>query len=323
MQFPQVPTNSSVMRELNTSNMESLAEFLGNRNRRYTQLGSGKLRAEFLEVSLENVYIFQEKFNLATRIEAAPAFSLIPFGYITTAKAGFKFCGREGTNNTFLQASGGSWDLNFKDQLEYVGCAFNREYFCNSYEILKGKPIDSRYLASQFTPPLLVKQQEYANVLRNILYWIKANPCLHLHSGVIKLLCSQVFKLTVDSLPPIPDKKGKLLRNSSKRIRAAKRVSEYLQTHSRELPDMQTLCKVGEVSERSLQNGFIDYIGITPIQYLRIVRLNGVHQDLLRSCESNTTVTRIAVSWGFIELGRFSREYKLLFQQLPSETLRQ
>ncbi len=323
MQFPQVPTHSSVLRELSTSNMESLAEFLGNRNRRYTQLGSGKLHAEFLEVSLEKVHIFKEKFNLGTRIEAAPAFSLIPFGYITSAKSGFKFCGHEGGKNTFLQASGGSWDLNFKDQLEYVGCAFNREYFCNSYELLKGRPIDKRYLTSQFTPPLLDIQQEYANVLRNILHWIKAHPSVQLSSDVIKLLCSQVFQLTVDSLPPTQDKMAKPLRNSPKRIRAAKRVSEYLQTHSRELPDMQTLCKVGEVSERSLQNGFIDYIGVTPIQYLRIVRLNGVHRDLLRSCENDTTVTRIAVSWGFIELGRFSREYKLLFQQLPSQTLRQ
>jgi AraC family ethanolamine operon transcriptional activator len=322
MQLPQIPQKPNPIRGISTSNMEELAKFLGNRNRRYTQLGPGVLQAEFLEASLENVHIFKEAFNVGTRIEAAPASSLIPFGYILSASTGFKFCGNEGSNNTFLQASGGVWDLSFKDQLEYIGCAFDRDYFCTSYELLKGRPVDKALLTSQFASPIN-NQQEFAVAVSNILLWVEANPFVYLHSYLIRLLCSQVFKLTIDSLPSSTDKTDLFFRKHSKRVKAAKRTIEYINIHAKELPDMQTLCKVAEVSERSLQNGFIDYIGITPIQYLRIIRLNGAHRDLTRANDSQASVTCVALKWGFIELGRFSKEYKLLFQQLPSQTLRQ
>ncbi len=322
MQFPQNPKISNATREISTSNMEELAKFQGNRNRRYTQLKPGKLRAEFLEASLENVHIFKETFNIGTRVEAAPASSLMPFGYIVSARAGFKFCGQEGISNNFLQANGGTWDLNFKDQLEYIGCAFNREYFYSSYALIKGRPVDKTHLVSQFAPPLPAQQLEFSVIVRNILLWMQSNPFVYLHSDVIRLLCSQVFKLTIDALPSITDKTELPFRKHSKRLDAAKRTIEYIQNHARELPDMQVLCRIAGVSERSLQNGFLDYIGLTPIQYLRIVRLNGAHCDLLKAQEAQTTVTNIALSWGFIELGRFSKEYKLLFQQLPSQTLR-
>ncbi|MFP5456117.1 MAG: helix-turn-helix domain-containing protein, partial [Alphaproteobacteria bacterium] len=35
-----------------------------------------------------------------------------------------------------------------------------------------------------------------------------------------------------------------------------------------------------------------------------------------------TTVSELALEWGFTHLGRFSAEYRRRFQELPSETLR-
>ena len=79
---------------------------------------------------------------------------------------------------------------------------------------------------------------------------------------------------------------------------------------------------LAKLSERNLQYGFKEYIGITPIRYLRLLRLNGVRRDLLINQSDKNKVVDVALDWGFIELGRFAREYRQLFQELPSATLK-
>lgn len=322
MHFSQFPTSTAPIRTLATANFDELAKFQSNKNRHYTQLAPGKLDARFMDVSLINVQVFKEIINVGSRIEAAPAHTIVPFAYTLSAAANFSFCGQKGTSNRFIQASGGSWDINFKDELAYIGCAFDREYFDAGYQLLTDKETPKQYFICQINTSRGHLEQRYAVELSNILNWLLRNPVIYLYPETINLLCSQILKLTINTLPQIDLNTKVSLTKHPKRVRAAKCVIEYLQEHARELPDMQTLCEIGKVSERSLQYGFLDYIGITPIQYLRVIRLNGVNADLLSACENTTNVTRTALKWGFIELGRFSREYKKLFQELPSATLR-
>lgn len=76
------------------------------------------------------------------------------------------------------------------------------------------------------------------------------------------------------------------------------------------------------VSLRSLEMAFRTCMGIPPVRYLRRLRLNRAHDQLLRSDPGATSVTAVALDLGFTELGRFSGEYRRLFGELPSETLR-
>ena len=131
---------------------------------------------------------------------------------------------------------------------------------------------------------------------------------------------AQVVKLTINALTPT--ELNVSMKPQAKRISGVKRVIEYLHVHAKELPDIQTLCFIAGLSERSLQYGFLEYIALTPIQYLRLVRLNGARFDLLAACQTKRKVSDIALKWGFLEFGRFSKEYKQLFMELPSHTLR-
>ena len=81
------------------------------------------------------------------------------------------------------------------------------------------------------------------------------------------------------------------------------------------------MCQIANLSERSLQYGFKEYLGITPVRYLRLLRLNRVRRDLLISDPKEDRVVDVALNWGFVELGRFAGEYRKLFQELPSSTL--
>jgi AraC-like DNA-binding protein len=75
------------------------------------------------------------------------------------------------------------------------------------------------------------------------------------------------------------------------------------------------------VSLRSLEAGFREFRGTTPLRYLRSIRLEKVRQILLAP-QPSTTVTAAALECGFVHLARFSGYYKAAFGELPGQTLR-
>jgi AraC-like DNA-binding protein len=76
------------------------------------------------------------------------------------------------------------------------------------------------------------------------------------------------------------------------------------------------------VGERSLRNAFKRTHNLLPCRHLRILRLNWARRALLEAENGLATVTEIATSFGFVELGRFAVEYRSLFGESPSATLR-
>lgn len=101
--------------------------------------------------------------------------------------------------------------------------------------------------------------------------------------------------------------------------RHVRRVEEYLLAHPHEAITPERLADIAGVSVRSLFLGFQRYRGISPMKFLRELRLHRVRDELLLAPEG-TTVTEVALRWGFYHLGRFAQEYRALFGQSPSQT---
>ncbi|WP_255450029.1 AraC family transcriptional regulator [Skermania sp. ID1734] len=81
------------------------------------------------------------------------------------------------------------------------------------------------------------------------------------------------------------------------------------------------MAEVAGVSVRRLQEGFRDYVGVSPRDYLVDLRLSRVHEDLLRDA-TGFTVAEVAMRWGFTHTGRFAAAYRRKFGESPSDTLR-
>jgi AraC-like DNA-binding protein len=76
------------------------------------------------------------------------------------------------------------------------------------------------------------------------------------------------------------------------------------------------------VSERSLQVNFRQELNTTPSARFKQLRLEAVHDALLRLSPEESTVTQVAADvGGFFHLGRFACEYLALFGEHPSGTL--
>ncbi|WP_035572381.1 AraC family transcriptional regulator [Halomonas halocynthiae] len=84
------------------------------------------------------------------------------------------------------------------------------------------------------------------------------------------------------------------------------------------LEDME---KASHVSRERLYLDFHTFFGTTPVAYFRQMRYEEAHQRMINaSC--NESVSSIAMDCGFMQLGRFSKEYQVRFGEQPSETLK-
>jgi AraC-like DNA-binding protein len=91
--------------------------------------------------------------------------------------------------------------------------------------------------------------------------------------------------------------------------------------HMDEPLHISALCRTLETSERTLRKAFHKIRGLPPCRHLRMLRLSQARRALLSADCKAVTVTEIATGFGFVELGRFSVEYRQLFGESPSQTL--
>jgi len=83
------------------------------------------------------------------------------------------------------------------------------------------------------------------------------------------------------------------------------------------------LCAQLHVTRRTLQNHFQRVVGESPADFLKAVRLNACRRRLREVSVASLTVQEVAAQWGFFHMGHFSADYKAMFGELPSQTLRQ
>ena len=310
---------SNYLRKLHIEGLDSLKELHPNKNRRHTQLFPGQLHVNCSDAHLGCLQLLRESINVGARVESAPPAHLLPFGFVLPNITEFNFCGYQPQKYSFIQGGGGAWDIRFQQQLDYVGTVFDKETFISGYEAITGAPFTDELTQSRITFTTQLDGMAYALGVHETLQKLHANERLIHEPHVVNLLCSNILNLTINALVPSIVGAEKL-KPQSKRIKGVKEVIDYLTASVHELPNIQALCTVANLSERTLQYGFLEYIGLTPIQYMRVLRLNRVNIDLKLSTKKEK-ITDVALKWGFIELGRFAKDYKSLFMELPSETL--
>jgi AraC family ethanolamine operon transcriptional activator len=104
--------------------------------------------------------------------------------------------------------------------------------------------------------------------------------------------------------------------------RLLRTVVEFVNVHRDSPLSLTDLCNVGQVSENTLINTFKRGLGMTPMAYVKALRLYNVYRELWRKKTSDIRVSDVANAWGFWHMGQFAADYCKLFGELPSETLR-
>jgi len=83
------------------------------------------------------------------------------------------------------------------------------------------------------------------------------------------------------------------------------------------------IARTVSITPRALQYAFRRHLDTTPTSYLRKVRLDRAHTDLLNADPTRgDTVGSIAMRWGFLHLGNFAASYRDAYGTTPRQTLR-
>lgn len=178
---------------------------------------------------------------------------------------------------------------------------------------------EQRHTPTELVFPLrfLAHQQTSWQLMMRYVIDCARNSETFVQSPLLLAQLEQLVATTFLELHP-PIQAEKLRRLEKILPRPIRLVEQYLHEHADQPIRLEQLAVVAQTSVRSLHAGFQEYCGISPMQYLRQIRLERARFDL--SQPSSASITEVALGWGFMHLGRFSVEYKRRFGESPSQT---
>jgi AraC-like DNA-binding protein len=100
------------------------------------------------------------------------------------------------------------------------------------------------------------------------------------------------------------------------------RLEQFLEENQDRPLYSAEICAACGASERTLRISCQEHVGMSPVRYLWLRRMHLARRRLIMADQTKTTVTELAAELGFWELGRFSVQYRALFGEPPSATLR-
>jgi AraC family ethanolamine operon transcriptional activator len=110
-------------------------------------------------------------------------------------------------------------------------------------------------------------------------------------------------------------------REAPARRRALDRAIDFLRNADLASVGVVDLCRAAEVAHRTLEYGFREGLGLSPLRFLRLLRLHTARRELAAAQAGTTTVADIADGLGLLHHSRFAAEYANLFGEMPSRTL--
>ncbi|MEU6277451.1 helix-turn-helix transcriptional regulator [Streptomyces populi] len=102
---------------------------------------------------------------------------------------------------------------------------------------------------------------------------------------------------------------------------SVRHATSYIDDHAHLDITLADIAEHVHFTPRAVQYAFRRHLDTTPMAYLRRVRLEQAHRELLAADPRTSTVTEIAMRWGFAHPGHFAVHYRDAYNTMPSTTL--
>jgi AraC-like DNA-binding protein len=287
----------------------------------WTQMEPGSFQSEHRIVTLDAMRVGWHGSNLGFKLEAhlKPRRSVI--GILASGSTCARWFGT-GVGEGHVAASGASLWLSTAGPSAFLSVTIDARRLARDFP---NSP-DARILMENVGDVWLERNDFFAKRLREYLQWLSRDSTKSM--GFLRRVTTRalvkraLLPLLADALHGRNGTTAERSLSLNRRVTAVRVCEAYMRDHLDKTVTLVDLSEVSGLRLRSLINAFQAVTGCSPMAYFKRERLSGVRQALQRPQPTRTRVIDVATAWGFWHMGHFTADYREMFGESPSETLR-
>ncbi len=287
----------------------------------WTQMEPGSYEADRRIVRLDAMRIGWYSSNLGFKLEAKLKPGTFVIGTLASHSTRARWFGAD-VDEGQVAATGESIRLSTTGPSAFLSVTIDARRLARDFPHLP----DARTLHENLGDVLLGRNELFANRLRYYLRWLSRDSTKS--SGFLRLVRARemaeraLIPLLADALGGHNGTTAEPPPSLSRRVAAVRICEVYMREHLDKTVTLVDLSETSGLRLRSLINAFQAVTGFSPMAYFKRERLSGVRQALQRPHPARIRVIDVATAWGFWHMGHFTADYREMFGESPSETLR-
>jgi len=201
----------------------------------------------------------------------------------------------------------------------HCSVSVRQDVFASLTDAMDRPDLNARFFSPNFlyVPEKLPPLRAYLTQLYALL--LKRSEVLQ-QPDFQQLIMRDFLPLLVAALP-IQQTALKSRVKTATRSHLIQQAETYLQDHLHQPLTLSDLCTALYTSSRTLSYGFQDIFDMSPMAYLKTLRLQSVHRALKQADPGEHSIQSIANQFGFWSINHFIKDYKAMFGETPSATL--
>jgi len=301
--------------KLTALDADNLARHLTGWDQVYDQLTCGAFAGELDELRMPDVQIFRERMNQSVHQVCRVRPDAMWFGLTLEGDASRINGLRVETSSVMSRPGNRQFELVTPINHDIYGIVVSRSLL---EEGVRRNGCAAALDAIEGAEILRVDPAARAAILRKLSALLRES---HIHRDMEDSPVLQAQNRVVDSLLVMlgaANIEASAFKCRQRRHRIVAKAREYLFEHRDRAVSIPELCDHAHVSRRTLQYAFEDVLGMSPVVYLRRLRLNGIRRTLLENVADTRCIGGIAADWGIDNFSQFSSDFKKLFGKSPS-----
>ena len=324
MQDDRFKKDVPIITHLRANDIDELAEFAQGWDQEYLQLKKGRFEWSTIIIQIDGFQFIEEFYGAPALLRGntpAETFAIaIPQVYGGESLYGGNIIS-EGC--CLIGNFAGYLDLRSGNKARLFSIVAPIEHILARAEQLQRPIPRERLLSPGIMLCDLTALRQLSDYLAELLWLAKNHPQRITDNSqgtsMANLILDDSLSLLLDLLTSdsnfLPEKE-------SRQRKLVKRAETFMRDRLAAPITLTDLCQELKTSRRSLYYAFADSFGLPPMQYLKILRLHSVNRALKSADPQTSKVTSVAGSYGFWHMGQFSTDYRIMFGESPSTTLK-
>ena len=313
---------ASAIRRIECNDADEMVEQLSDWTVELTHLGPGPFSGSFELIPLGWVLIGRGRYNKAMVEHAAT-----PAGYVTIGRPGrgsapVSYLGHQiEDGQVFVSGSGAEIETAGLGVRYHNTLSIRCEVLEQEADWVTHAPLLASVCGSQLHSP----GETWTNSFLEAMQWIAdaverypdATARADVRGSLLDALLLRVNALAAADAPLHQDRQMRAHRRL-----AVERARDYIARNLADPIRLSNLSRYAHTQARSLEYGFREVLGVSPMAYVRATRLQRARRLLRTTAVRTRSISEIALDCGFWHLSQFAMDYKLLFGESPSITFR-